>query len=568
MQASEHFDAIVVGSGFGGSVTAYRLAEAGLRVCVLERGKRYPPGSFPRAPYDMARNFWDPNSARFGLFQVWGFKHMDALVAAGLGGGSLIYANVHLRMPEAWFVHDLPGGAYEPWPFDYAALEPHYERVEAILKPTTYPVEAEPYAGTPKMLAYRAAAEARGLAWSLPPISVTFADEGRAPVPGEPIHDPTGSTTNNLHGRTRYTCRLCGECDVGCNFGSKNTLDYNYLSLAEKHLAVLRDLCDVKTFAPRPDGGYQVTYRQYAPEDEGRVPYSGGQEVTISGDRLVLAAGTFGTNYLLQRNKAAFRLSARFGKGFSGNGDILGLLSHATRVIDGQPTPLHLAPSFGPVITSMVSVPDSLNGGTGPGYFVQEGGLPAFFSWILQLTDVRREAQRGVRFLLHRLRAMFSKNPETDLDVEIMNMIGKAERSDSFLPLLGMGRDTPGGEFELTNGPPPRLQLSWDPRGSANYIARARSTMQSVADAIGAGFRDNPTWYLRKLITVHGLGGCAVGHSAADGVVDRNGQVFGYPGFYIADGSVLPGPVGANPSLTIAALADRFADALVEPVTT
>src|SRR5918911_1619171 len=124
-----HFDAVIVGSGFGGSVMAYRLAEAGLRVCLLERGKAYPPGTFPRTPAGLARNFWDPSEKLYGMFDVWSFSGIESLVSSGLGGGSLIYANVLLRKDEEWFVDDDGvGNGYRRWPVDRAALEEHYDR--------------------------------------------------------------------------------------------------------------------------------------------------------------------------------------------------------------------------------------------------------------------------------------------------------------------------------------------------------------------------------------------------------------------------------------------------------
>ena len=128
--AAEHFDAVVVGSGFGGSVAAYRLAEAGKRVLVLERGKAYPPGSFPRRPHEVRQAFWDPSEGHHGQFDVWDFKGIGALVGSGLGGGSLIYANVLLRKPEGWFSDvDPTTGRDTPWPVTRAELEPHYDRV-------------------------------------------------------------------------------------------------------------------------------------------------------------------------------------------------------------------------------------------------------------------------------------------------------------------------------------------------------------------------------------------------------------------------------------------------------
>src|SRR5204863_3195845 len=142
----EHFETVVIGSGFGGSVMTYRLAAANRSVCLLERGKPYPPGSFPRTPRAMATNLWDPGSGLFGMFDVWAFRGLEALVSSGLGGGSLIYANVLLRKDPKWFVDEvLPDGSYERWPISYDDLEPHYGEVENMLDAQRYPFELTPY---------------------------------------------------------------------------------------------------------------------------------------------------------------------------------------------------------------------------------------------------------------------------------------------------------------------------------------------------------------------------------------------------------------------------------------
>ena len=143
---------MVIGSGFGGAVTAYRLAESGLSVILLERGQAYPPDSFPRTPAEMSRAFWDPAAGLYGMFDVWHFTGCDSVVSSGLGGGSLIYANVLLRKDEHWFVQDdpLPHGGFESWPVTRSDLDPHYDEVERMLGATPYPLEVAPYAATRK----------------------------------------------------------------------------------------------------------------------------------------------------------------------------------------------------------------------------------------------------------------------------------------------------------------------------------------------------------------------------------------------------------------------------------
>ncbi|MEX5300514.1 FAD-dependent oxidoreductase, partial [Kocuria sp. CPCC 205292] len=182
---------------------------------------RYPPGSFARSPREMAANFWDPRQGLHGLFDIWSFRGLEAVVASGLGGGSLIYANVLLRKPEQWFVQESPrAGGYEHWPVSRADLDPHYETAERMLGGTPYPFDRDPYARTPKTLAMQSAARRHGTDWFLPKLAVSFGTPD--PVPGIPV----GVPEDNLHRRQRYACRLCGECDIGCNYGSKNTTDY------------------------------------------------------------------------------------------------------------------------------------------------------------------------------------------------------------------------------------------------------------------------------------------------------------------------------------------------------
>ena len=562
-ERAEHVGCVVVGSGFGGSVVAYRLAEAGRSVVVLERGRAYPPGSFARTPAAMSRNFWDPSEGLHGLFDVWSFRGLEGVVSSGLGGGSLIYANVLLRKDERWFVHEssVPGGGYENWPVTRDDLDPHYTRVEQMLGATPYP-----YPDTPKTTAMRESAARLSLDYQLPPLAVTFAPgTDEKAVPGAPITTPE---YGNVHGLPRQTCRLCGECDVGCNYGAKNTLDHNYLSAAKHHGADLRTRCEVRGFAPLAAGGYEVRYVVHEPDREGVKTATDTLPLrTIICDRLVLAAGTFGTTYLLLRSRAALPgLSTALGTRFCGNGDLLGLILNA-RLGSAGTESRQLAGSRGPVITSAIRVGDELDGpgSTGRGYYVQDAGYPGFIDWLAETSQLSSAVRRAVRFGLGRALSYLRRGPRSNISRDLATLLGPGSLSDSSLPLLGMGRDIPDGVMRLKDG---NLDIDWTTKTSERYFERVRSTMRVLADDLGASFQDNPLWWARRVITVHPLGGAPIGRHTGEAVCDSYGEVFGFAGLHVLDGAAMPGPVGANPSLTIAALADRACDKILsEPVT-
>jgi cholesterol oxidase len=351
---------------------------------------------------------------------------------------------------------------------------------------------------------------------------------------------------------TRSTCRLCGECDIGCNDGSKNSLDHTYLSAA-KHLgADLRTLHEVTAIAKSPEG-YRVDYVHYDPAHETKT--SG----TITCDRLVLAAGTYGTTYLLLRNRDRLPgLSDAIGSRFSGNGDLMTFLldakdRHRVRPLDA---------SRGPVITSAIRLPDETDGATGRGAYIEDGGYPQFVDFLVDAADVPGEIRRAVKFAWERFKDMISDAPDTHVSKELSDLIGKGALSVSSLPLLGMGRDVPDGMLTLNKRG--KLDVEWDEATSGAYFERVRATMQRMAHVLGAKYHDNPVWFLKRVISVHPLGGAPMGRHPVEGVCDSYGAVYGLPGLYVADGALMPGPVGANPSLTIAAMADRLATRLLE----
>jgi len=551
----EHVDAVVVGSGFGGSVSAFRLAEAGRSVVVLERGQAYPPGSFARSPHEMSRAFWEPKDDLYGLFDVRSFRKLESIVASGLGGGSLIYANVLLRKDERWFVHDspVPGGGYENWPIGRSELDPHYDAVEAMLRPTP-----NPYPNLPKTRALHDAATKLGLEVLDPPLAVAF-----APAPGvaaAPKQVIPLAEYGNLHGLTRLTCRLCGECDIGCNEGSKNSLDHTYLSAAVAHGAEIRTLAEAKGIVPVAGGGYEVHYVQYGPD-----PDDGGRrqaiEAVIRCDNLVLGAGTFGTSSLLLRNRLSLpALGRALGTRFSGNGDLLTFAMGGRRQSAGG-HPRVIDGSRGPVITTSIRVPDGLDTqGDARGYYIQEAGFPEFANWLFETAQVTSSLGRAVAVARDLARYRLRRLNESTISAEVAKLVGEGRLTSSALPMLGMGRDVPDGRLTLRDG---ELDVDWTTATSTAYFTRLRATMKDISDALGADFHDNPLWWTKRVVTVHPIGGVPMGRHVHEGVCDSHGESFGHPGLWVVDGALMPGPVGPNPSLTIAALADRAADQMV-----
>lgn len=571
--ATFDYDVIVVGSGFGGSVMTYRLAEAGLKVCLLERGQAWPPGSFPRSPLRMSKNFWNPDKRLHGMFNIWSFKRIGGVVCSGLGGGSLIYANVLYRKPAETFKP-------EGWPISYDDLAPHYEAAEAMLNGQSYPFQEDPaartddhapYNTTPKTRAMQIAAEQLAkddptVDFQLPKLAVTFANPNEPPKLGEPIRCAPPS----LHerGRTRLTCQLCGECDIGCNYGSKNTLDLTYLSAAMQldQKPCIKTNAEVKTFEPYNDG-YRVHYVDHsaAVKGDAAAPQSSGlKPVPLTSRFLVLAAGSFGSTYLMLKNADNFPGLNReaLGTKFCGNGDLLTVLVRSKEQQEKGAQPRVLDSGYGPVITSAIRFKDMDDGALRGYYYIEDAGYPEFANWLIESANPVPLIRRGLGFARMWLSLRLGFADDSDIGAKVSWLLGDCELSSTSMPLLGMGRDTADGTMRLTKKG--RLAIDWDMQSSASYFGKVRKSARGIAKALHANFAENPLTYLSRVITVHPLGGCPMGKDKTEGVVDTWGEVYGHKGFYIADGSVIPGPIGPNPSLTIAACAGRFAGHLIE----
>ncbi|NNE97856.1 MAG: GMC family oxidoreductase [Pyrinomonadaceae bacterium] len=367
----------------------------------------------------------------------------------------------------------------------------------------------------------------------------------------------------------RTTCRLCGECDIGCNYGSKNTLDFNYISAAihQTTPADVRTLCEVRSFEPNREGTrrYRVEYLIHDPEKCGEPGYEA-ETKEVFCDHLILSAGTFGTQYLLSKNKQSFPgISKTLGSRYSVNGDLLSFVMKAIERKNGKTVPRRLDPSFGPVITSALRYGDTLDGEgeKGRGFYIEDGGHPNLISWATEISGLYGYLKRSVKFLKIILKYRIGFSRDADLGAEISGLIGEATSAMSSMPMLAMGRDIASGNLFLRDDK--YLDCDWRIKESAGYYDRVRRAGKAIAQALGAEYSDNPSyrWNFKQVLTAHPIGGCAMGVDDKDGVVSGCGEVFGAKGLYVADGSVMPGPVGPNPSLTIAALSNRFAEHII-----
>jgi len=515
------YDVVVVGSGFGGGVMACRLAEAGWRVCVLERGRRFGREDFMERPDQAPRLLWHPSANPDGIYDLRLMRDVAVLTAAGVGGGSLVYANVQLRAPSEVFDAGWPAA------IDRQALDPYYDRTEEALEPRTTPDEPP----LRKLGAFAALGRTAGLDVERLPLAVHF---------GEDRANPFG-------GAAQGGCTNLARCNIGCPRHAKNTVDLTYLARAERLGAEVHPLREATRIDPpaRPGGRWRLGFRDLG----------GGRDGELEAPVLVLAAGVLGTTRLLLKNRRRLpRLSAALGSRFSGNGDALGG-AFDPRAPGLERAEMHI----GPVMTQRLDYwPEHR-------FMLADGALPENFSGLL---DVVRGANALVgwrRHLLLRLRALatmigLSDQPVTPRSVKL------AERppiTDSIVFLM-IGKDAADGRIRLT----PlfrKLDVRWSDRASRGLFDRMRETTGELA----RGAQADPYFALGsgpfgKYITVHPLGGCPMADRPTEGVVDDAGSVHGYQGLVVADGSVVPTALAVNPAKTIAALAERSVERLVE----
>lgn len=513
------FDVVVIGSGFGGAICGARLAEAGYRVLILERGRRWQVKDYPRKIDDAWTWDHDHPEKRHGWFDMRIFPHMIVAQGAGVGGGSLVYANISVEARPDTFDRG--------WPPEvtFDALAPHADRVKTTMNVQPVPEPQWP----PRTKLLKEAAEKLGYGDRFRPLelAVTF-DKDWTYNQTNP-HDPAKSKeVVNAQGQTQGTCVHLGDCDIGCEVRARNTLDLNYIPIAEQHRAVVKPLHIVRLIRPIA-GGYAVSFQEIV--DGGLVPDR------VTGRLVIVAAGSLGSTELLLKCRADAtalpQISARLGHNWSSNGDFLTPAIHFGRAVN---------PTRGPTITAAVDLLDGKF--RGQPVFIEDGGLPDFADGALR----RKAASEGTD---EREKAL----------IATVRMLFGAGALANIMPWFAQSRDAADGILSLENG---KLFLKWDSKASKPTVDAVVALHQRMALETGGMPLTPLTWTLSgDLITPHPLGGCNMGVSAADGVVDHKGEVFGYKNLFVADGAIVPKAIGLNPSRTIGALAERIASIIV-----
>jgi cholesterol oxidase len=563
------YEAIVIGSGFGGAITGCRLAKKWDRggVLILERGKRYPMGSFPRKPHDFAHNFWAlgeekvrrPRHVRrllergeesHGIFDVRNYKHMDVVIGAGLGGGSLIYANVFMIPPDEVFDDRWPSTCKRE------KLLPYYGVVKEILGSRPIPVNDDPRRQVIRQRLFADVARENQRNSELVDINVFFGNDFQNPL-------AIGEQAKNRYGALQTSCVYCAECDIGCNYHAKNTLDLNYLFVAERrYQAAIRTEHLVLKVVPvnrskadenGADGtnGYRVYYRDL----------SGGEKAvqTAFAERVVVSAGTLGSTELLLRCKEHFRtlpkISDKLGRGFSGNGDFISFLLGSKFPAD---------PNYGPVITQRTDYHLFKDFDREKAFMLQDASYGNILAWFVEGAKPGFLRLDSLRHLVRDLYSRVTTGKSLGSLGWALDDILSGDVSFRTCVLLCMGIDKSNGVMTLDGEH--QLSINWPYKDSMSlYQAILDSCKQFSRTVEATIFSPLPTWDwpIRNNVTVHALGGCTLANDSSAGVTSADpetfGQVFGYKNLYVADGAIVPTAVGANPTATISALSEMVA---------
>jgi cholesterol oxidase len=512
------YDVLVIGSGFGGSVTALRLTEKGYRVGVIEAGRRFTPETLPKNSWDTRNFIWAPKLGCTGLQRIHLLKDCIILAGAGVGGGSLNYANTLYEPPQP-FYDDPQWSHITDW---RAELAPHYEQAKRMLgvvtNPTTTPSDVE--------MQRLAAQFDRADTYHPTPVGVFFGRDGQQ-EPGQTVPDPFFGGA----GPERSGCIQCGECMTGCRHGAKNTLVTNYLYLAEKNGAQIHPLTTVTDVRPGRDGGYEVrtvrTGRWFAKSDR-----------TFTAEQVVFAAGTYNTQKLLHelREKSLPNISPRLGYLTRTNSEAL----LGVRV--GKPARDY---TEGVAITSSWH-PDE-NTHIEPVRYGKGSNAMGLLNTLM--TDGGSRRHRWWQFLIAMLR-----NP---LKARLLIPRKWSERVIILLVMQTLDNSITVQRLRGRSGRAKLTSVQGEGEPNPTWIPVANQAAQQLAenvDGLAGG-----TWgdLMNIPMTAHFIGGCSIGDSPTTGVVDPYHRLYGHPGLHVVDGSTLSANLGVNPSLSITAQAER-----------
>ena len=522
------YDVLIIGSGFGGSVSALRLTEKGYRVGVLEAGRRYADDEFAKTSWNLRKFLWAPQFGMYGIQRTHLLRNVMILAGAGVGGGSLNYANTLYVPPEPFF-NDAQWRDITDW---RAELMSHYDQAQRMLGVVTNPT----FTDADRIMKEVAEDMGVGDTFVPTPVGVFFGPDGEK-TPGKTVADPYFGGA----GPDRTGCIECGSCMTGCRYGAKNTLLKNYLGLAERAGAQVHSLTMVTGFEQRPDGLWEV----HTVRTGGKLRR---RRKTFTAEHLILAAGTYGTQKLLfkMRDRGKLpKLSDRLGVLTRTNSEsIVGAgrlkvgddlnLTHGVAITSSiHPTEdTHVEPvRYGKGSNAMGLLQTLMTDGTGPG----GTDTPRW----RQLVETAREDPKGTLRLLNPRR--WSERTMIALVMQHLdNSITTYTRKTKFgFRML----DSKQGHGE----PNP----SWIPAG--NEVTRR---IAKKIDGVAGG-----TWgeLFNIPLTAHFLGGAAIADSPERGVIDPYQRVWNYPTLSVMDGAAISANLGVNPSLSITAQAERAA---------
>ncbi|WP_329208207.1 GMC family oxidoreductase [Streptomyces sp. NBC_00683] len=531
--AAYDYDVVVVGSGFGGAVSALRLSEKGYRVGILEAGRRFTPATLPKNSWDIKNYLWAPALGLFGIQRVHLLGKVMVLAGAGVGGGSLNYANT-LYVPPAPFFEDRQWAGITDWQDE---LAPYYDQAKRMLGVRLNPTM------TPADVHLKAAAEAMGVgdSFHFAPVGVFFGDgvdaDGTSKAkPGVEVADPYFGGA----GPARKACSECGECMTGCRHGAKNTLNENYLYLAEKAGAVIHPMTSVVAVTDDPDGGYRVST---VPTNRRRKA----EPAVLRARKVVVAAGTYGTQTLLHTMKDQGllpRLSSKLGELTRTNSEGLVGAQTSDRRYRKKHGIAKADFSKGVAITSSIH-PDENTHIEPVRYGKGSNAMGA-----LTILQVPYSTHRVLGWLGNMV-----KHPT----LAARSLSNRRWSERTIIGLVMQSLDNSLTAYRKPSGIGKGLLTARQGHGAPNptQIAEATQGATLLAEEINGFPGSNIGELMGTPLTAHFLGGCAIGASAEEGVIDPYHRVYGHPGISVVDGSAVSANLGVNPSLTITAQAER-----------